>query len=519
MSLNEMKKLVEQMLREINTKAPVELSSLVKEKSGTEGLLLGMCSMLISQNEQLTSTVEQLNQTISELQDTIKELKRQLGQNSSNSSKPPSTDGFKKPKPHSLRKKSELKPGGQDKHKGANLSLPHDPDEVKQHLPEKCKTCGNLQACVAAGTVFECSSSRFVIDAKVTTIVTEHQAMMATNCPCGEKRLKGEFPADVKAYVQYGDSFAVIVGLLSTNGAVSVDRIHSIIDSLFNISLSQGTVLSMIRKCASKVNPIMQKVREILQGSDVVHFDETGLYVEGKRFWAHNSSNDKFTYITVHKKRGVEGIEDNGVLSADFKGIAVHDCWMPYWKFEQVIHAICCVHLLRELIGIIEVEPNHKWTEWFKQLLLKMKKAKDKEIEKGKTEASTELIEEFEKEYDWIMELADKECPSPTSSNDGKKGRKKKGKERALIERLKKLKDSVCLFINDFRAPFDNNQAERDVRNVKTKIKVSGCFRTEDGANDYLTITSFLGTAKKHGINAFDALTKAFNGTAEVILG
>lgn len=164
MSLNEMKKLVEQMLQDINTKAPVELSSLVKEKSDTEGLLLGMSSMLISQNEQLTSTVEQLNQTISELQDTIKELKRQLGQNSSNSSKPPSTDGFKQPKPHSLRKKSGLKSGGQDKHKGANLNLPHEPDEVKQHLPEKCKTCGNLQACVAAGTVFECSSSRFVID-------------------------------------------------------------------------------------------------------------------------------------------------------------------------------------------------------------------------------------------------------------------------------------------------------------------------------------------------------------------
>ena len=166
-------------------------------------------------------------------------------------------------------------------------------------------------------------------------------------------------------------------------------------------------------------------------------------------------------------------MDGNGVLPV-YKGTAVHDCWGPYWGFQDVIHAVCLAHILRELKWVIEFIPEHTW--------------------------------------------AAEECPDPPDPPDRKRGRKKKGKERALIERLRRLKDAVCLFVHDFAVPFDNNQAERDVRNIKTKTKVSGCFRTEEGLQDYLDVMSYLGTAKKHGVSVFEALTAAFNGNLEIIL-
>ena len=196
----------------------------------------------------------------------------------------------------------------------------------------------------------------------------------------------------------------------------------------------------------------------------------------------------------------------------------MHDCWSPYWKYDGIEHAICNAHLLRELTGIEEFEPDHTWATLFKTLLRSMKKAKEKAEAKGKTELSYYLLRKFSQEYDRIMEIANKERPVPPDPPYKKRGRKKKGKERALIERLMLLKDSVCLFIHDFKVPFDNNQAERDVRNVKTKIKVAGCFRTDKGAQDYLDIMSFLSTGQKHEISVFDALTAAFAGNAEIVL-
>jgi transposase len=255
----------------------------------------------------------------------------------------------------------------------------------------------------------------------------------------------------------------------------------------------------------------------MLVGADVANFDETGTDVNGKTIWVHNSSTADLTYQTISKKRGQPGMEDNGVLP-DFKGTAVHDCWSPYWRYTDIHHAVCCAHLLRELTGVEQYSPEHKWAPEFKTLLRTMKKARDKAVTKGKTELSRYYHHKFDLEYDRIMKLADEECPVPPDQHPNTKGRKKKGKERALIERLIKRKASVCLFTKDFRVPFDNNQAERDVRNVKTKTKVAGCFRTESGAQDYLDVMSYISTGRKHGVSAYEALTAAFAGNAEIVL-
>lgn len=307
----------------------------------------------------------------------------------------------------------------------------------------------------------------------------------------------------------------MLAGLLSTYGAVSTMRIHVLLGSLLGVSLSTGTINTMVSKCAQKVGSTLETIKAMLVGAKVANFDETGTGVNGKTFWVHNSSTPELTYQTVSQKRGQAGMEENGVLTG-FGGIAVHDCWAPYWKYDGITHAVCNAHLLRELTGVEEYSPEHQWAPGFKALLRSMKKARDRAAGKGKTELSYYYLHKFDTEYDRLMKLADEECPPPPSPKT--RGRKKKGKERSLIERLMALKASVCLFIRDFHVPFDNNQAERDVRNVKTKTKVSGCFRTESGAQDYLDVMSYISTAKKHGVSAYEALTAAFAGNAEIVL-
>ena len=310
------------------------------------------------QIQNLTELVASLQATITELQETIKELRRQLGQDSHNSSKPPSTDGYKKPPaPRGQRVPSGRKPGGQKGHKGSHMSIPHAPDEVKKHLPEKCKTCPHLPKCLEAGSVFQCGETRYTIDAVVTTKVTEHQSLRVGICPCGETPEKGEFPKGIKAYVQYGDSVSVLVGLLSTYGSMSAMRIHTLIGGLLGVQLSTGTVVSMVRNCAKKVGPTMKKIKALIESGHVGHFDETGARVGGKLFWVHNSSTSEYTYQTVNQKRGKTGIDANGVL-LNFNGVVMHDCWSPYWKYDGIEHAICNAHLLRELTGIEEMEQN-----------------------------------------------------------------------------------------------------------------------------------------------------------------
>lgn len=467
--------------------------------------------------QSLTESNASLTETVKELQETIRELQRQLNQNSQNSSKPPSSDGFNKPKSQSQRQKSGRKQGGQKGHPGAHMSIPHEPDNYRRHLPKKCLLCPHLNACSMNGHVFTCGEKRYEVNAIITTKVTEHQSIQVASCPCTGEALTGEFPKGIRAYVQYGDSVCVLAGLLSTYGAVSTMRIHVLLGSLLGVSLSTGTINSMVSRCARKVGGTLETIKSMLIDEKVANFDETGTDVNGKTIWVHNSSTPELTYQTINAKRGQIGMEGNGVLT-EFEGIAVHDCWSPYWKYDSITHAVCNAHLLRELTSVEQYSPDHAWAPGFKTLLRSMKKARDKAVAKGKTELSYYYLHKFDIEYDRLMKMADKECPLPPDPPKKKKGRKKKGKERSLIERLMALKASVCLFIRDFSVPFDNNQAERDVRNVKTKTKVSGCFRTESGAQDYLDIMSYISTGRKHGVSAYEALTAAFAGNAEIVL-
>ena len=376
---NELKQKMDSITLELKAKA---LSLLVDSLDFMINVMLEMTSSVLMQSETQTEQIKNLikkNDDLvlltDELQETIRDLKSLLNQNSNNSSKPPSSDGCKK---RSLRVSTGAKAGGQKGHKGAHLSVPHAPDEVKCHIPKKCQCCPNLKTCVASGDVFTCAELRYVIEAKTITHVVEYQSMVATNCPCGcpgkDEKLTGEFPADVRCYVQYGNFVTVLAALLSNYGAVAYNRIHVLLNGLFGISLSTGTINSMVKRCSDKIAPVKEKIRELLKDSDVVNFDETGLKALGKLFWVHNSSNDEYTYQSANEKRGSIGMEDNGVLP-DFTGIAVHDGWPSYQNFEQIEHALCCAHLLRELNAVRENEKNHIRAERFQKLLIRIKKS------------------------------------------------------------------------------------------------------------------------------------------------
>ena len=452
-----------------------------------------------------TALIAQLNQT-------IQELKEQLNKNSKNSSKPPSSDGFKRPAPKSLRKPSGKKVGGQEGHQGTFLSVLSDPDKIVKHMPSTCEGCPHYKMCKGTACVAE---KRHVIDAVVTVNVVEHQLLEIPICMLHGDTRKGNFPNDVKATVQYGENLQALSVALNTVGAVSVKRTHEILSGVFNIPLATGTISNMVKRCANAVSETVNRIKQKVANSGLGHFDETGTRVDKKLWWVHDASNCEFTYLDISPKRGYLGMEQCGVLPL-FHGIAMHDCWASYWSYEDCQHAVCCAHLLRELTGIAENHPEQKWASAFIDLLLEMKKVKDKAVEVGKETLSYYHYHKFDKRYDELIKQAREENPLPVTT-EKKRGRKKKGKILALVERLDNYKASVCLFIHNFMVPFDNNQAERDLRMIKVKTKVSGCFRSEEGARDYLKIMSYIGTAHKQGHNAYDAIRKAISGCPDFI--
>ena len=344
----------------------------------------------------LEMEIERLNGIILSLQGNLKESVRVNNMDSSNSSKPPSSDGYRKPKPASLRVRSGRAPGGQRGHQGHNMAVPHEPDVVIDHYPTGCEGCSRFQEC-RSGTSFSCSERRYVVDAVMLTNVTEHRRIDAVcpKVPTDSGSVSGSFPENVKAHVQYGDSFAVVTGLLDTYGAMSDSRISEMIQAFFDVTLSPGTVVSMTKRCAEMVGPALKSIRKAIAESSVAHFDESGAKVDGKLEWVHNSSTDKFTYLTLSPKRGIIGIEENGVLP-EFDGVAVHDCWSPYFRYGDIRHSVCCAHILRELKGIESFEPDHRWPGMFEYLLLSMKSAKEDAQARGEDRITDQEWEYYE---------------------------------------------------------------------------------------------------------------------------
>ena len=433
----------------------------------------------------------------------IAELEARLNQNSKNSSNPPSSDKYKKPK--SMRKTSEKKAGGQPGHEGSGLTMTQTPDFGKIHEPAQCARCDKAGVCPATKYINE---TRYEIDIEIKPIVTAHQTLWGM-CPRINEIITGEFPAGMNSTVQYGVNLEALAISLNTIGMVSINRTHEILNGVFGVPISTGTIAGMIKDCAQSVSGTVSDIEKAIVEEPVVHYDETGTRVDKRMKWAHVASSDTLTYISVEEKRGRAGMDSAGILPG-YSGTGIHDCWGSYFSYHKMRHGLCCAHLLRELTAVTE---NHRqeWAQKLSDLLIGMKHAKEALILQDQQEAPPHLLERYSRAYDAI--LIEAQAANPVLPKDPtKKGRPKRGKVGALVDRLALRKENILLFFWDFSVPFDNNQAERDFRMFKVKQKVSGCFRTDGGADDFAAIMSFVGTARKRGISAFLAIRDALLG-------
>lgn len=419
----------------------------------------------------------------------IKELEDQIAKNSSNSSKPPSTDGSNKPNPKSQRSNPKnRKPGGQPKHQGSTLEMTDNPDHIVPHTVDSCKNCErDLREQAAEGMI-----RHQVVDIPIIKMeVTEHQGEIKT-CTCGCVNT-AELPAHANHYIQYGPNIKGLTVYLQDYQLLPYERTAQLVEDLFGHRLSTGTLYNVSKKAYDKLEDFEEQLKKLLCGVLVAGFDETGFRINKVRMWLHSCSTELHAYYAVHKKRGYEAMQAAEVLP-DFKGIAVHDFWKPYFKYDCE-HSLCNAHMLRELKFISE-RFEQSWADDMATLLCKMKEAKQRAISKGKTALSAVTINKYQKQYDKIIQQGLDANPfEPPKAK--KRGRTAKTKPRNLIERLRDYRKEYLRFFIDFKVPFDNNFSERDIRMMKVKQKVSGCFRSLNGAEHFALIRFYIVTTRK----------------------
>ena len=454
--------------------------------------------------EELAALVVRQAEQIELLQAEVAELRRQLGQDSRNSSKPPSSDSpFTKPAPRSLRGKSGRKPGGQPGHPGTTLALVEHPNERKRHEPGPCSGCGaNLADAPEVGM-----ERRQVFDLPPMTVrVIEHQ-LIARRCPCGTTSC-GTAPQGVTAPVQYGPRITAIILYLYVGQFLSKKRTAQALAELFGTPVCDATVATMSKRAAAGLTEFLGTVADRIAAAEVAGFDETGLRVAGTLHWVHCARTGKYTLITCHPKRGTKGIDDAGVLGR-FSGVAVHDAWAPYDTYADVEHQLCCAHALRELAAVADTVPNAEWC-WATQTadaLVAMQKLINDAIATGADTVDAVDADALARQVR-LYRSGTQIGATQTASRASKMMKK----HNALARRLLNRQDDYLRFTTDWRIPADNNGSERDIRMIKLRQKVSGCLRTLTGAQQFCAIRSYLSTAAKHNKRLFEVLVMLTEG-------
>ena len=429
----------------------------------------------------------------------IEDLEAQIKTNSSNSSRPPSSDGQKK-RPAFPRKKGGRR-GGKTGHGGKTLKMVEQVDYIRIHKPVNDCDCGCNLSSVPMAML---SEKRQVFDLPPKLIeVTEHR-LGSKRCPDCGKTKKGSYPVGVKAPVQYGRRVRALISMLNIEQSLPVGRVCELFNSLTGYQLNENTVVTAIERMYKELEEEEELIKAQILASDVAHADETGGRIAGKLHWIHNLSTRLYTYFFVHQKRGTEALTSQESITDEFDGYLIHDFWKSYFKLENAKHGLCGAHLLRELNWLKEYQQS-KWADKMHALLMYMYEFSDG----GKGKLSKQKHQIALRQYDRVLTQADLEEPPPEKKS---RGRPKKSKGRNLMERLRDYKDDVLHFAELEQIPFTNNLAERDVRPWKTKLKVSGCFRTFEGAKRYARIKGFCSTARKNQKAVYQELVNAMSG-------
>jgi transposase len=458
--------------------------------------------------------VRRLELEVRELNRELKEARKEtrlareahlahLMKDSHNSSIPPSADRRKRTR--SLRERSGRRPGGQVGHPGTTLEFVEQPDRLVIHSPQSCFLCGSSLAGVEAAR----TERRQIHDLPMPKIeVTEHQVTTIICGRCGTQN-KGEFPPHIKAPAQYGEGVKSVAAYLMGYQLLPYDRCAEAMADLFGCHVSPGTVATLLKGCAGELAGTELVIKEGLRKASVLGADETGLRVEKRQDWVHVTATDRLTLLIHDRRRGERAITGIDILPR-FEGIVVHDGFSSYDQYRQCRHAQCNAHILRELNYVIETS-KAKWAQGMKALLLEIKAGVDEAREGGRKKLPPRLKGEFLRKYDQNITQAKKLYGTLRR----KKGRSKKppaaesplrAAGRKLACRMSDKREEILLFMEDFRIPFDNNQAERDLRMLKVKQKISGCFRTEKGAAEFCRLRSYVATMKKQGRGVMEAI-------------
>jgi transposase len=448
---------------------------------------------------ELRSEVAALRQENAELRQENADLRRQLGKDSNNSSKPPSSDGFKK-KPRiagSLRNASDKKSGGQAGHKGDTLRRTNAPDIVKKH---NATTCAHCQARLKASMVTGVEKRQVFDIPKPRLEVTEHQAQIYTCSEC-LGTTKAAFPEGVVSPVQYGARVKANAVYLNTFHLIPEDRVAEAMQDMFGLNgLCSASIVAWGAAKAEELRPFTDHIASLAAQAPVRHLDETGFRVGGKGQWLHTVSTLALTSYRVTEKRGE--IPENLI-----GGVIVHDHFKPYYGLRHVAHALCNAHHLRELKALIEIE-KEPWAKRMFRVLLKANKAVKRASEKGETVLEGRVLRRIMKLYDGLVALglAFHETQPPLEKRAGTRGKRARRPGHNLAARLRDFKDDVLRFVSNLNVPFTNNQAEQAIRMMKVKMKISGGFRTKTGAETFASLRSVISTARKQGWNILQTL-------------
>ncbi|MBW1858036.1 MAG: IS66 family transposase [Deltaproteobacteria bacterium] len=421
-------------------------------------------------------------------------LANRLNLNSTNSSKPPSSDPNRiKP----TRKKTGKKPGGQNGHVGTTLQKVDTPDRVKEiKVDRRILPAGRYRQ-----DGFE---TRQVFDIDISRVVTEYRAQVLKDDK--GNRFVAPFPEGVTKAVQYGTGLKTHSVYMSQFQLVPYNRIQDYFSDQLHIPVSEGSIFNFNKEAFGLLDNFEKQVKHQLTASDLAHADETGINMGGDRRWLHCVSNEFWTLYYPHEKRGMEAINDMGVLPG-FKGVLCHDHWKPYYKLDCT-HALCNAHHLRELTRAEEQDGQ----EWAKKLGDLLETINCKVTDAGGVLDAHES-QKYRLKYRALLKQGEIECPEPLKPKEkGKRGRIKRSKSRNLLERLRDFEQDVLRFMDNERVPFTNNLGENDIRMTKVQQKISGCFRSMDGAKIFCRVRSYLSTCRKHGVKSSHALDLLFNG-------
>jgi transposase len=456
----------------------------------------------------LLQTIHKQAEEIHELKTSVKELERKLGQNSQNSSKPPSSDGYQKPNPKSLRGKSGKPSGGQNGHQAHWLQMDEHPDHIVTHDVSQCEKCGADLSAVDSLPADKRQEFNIIVKMESTEYRVVTKVCTDPNC---RHHNRSAFPAAIEHKTQYGPETKAFFSYLNVQQLLPLNRITEMLHALTGHSVSEGAVLLANKRLSHMLEPEERKIKAHLLQSPVLHSDESGVRINGKLHWLHTACTDQYTYYMVHAKRGREAMDQAGLLPV-YQGTNMHDGLKAYDGYGCK-QALCNEHHHRELNAVVEND-KQPWARQMIDLLYEMKVAKERHLQEGGTTMHVEELADYENRYRTIIKAGLDQNPLAPPPSVKKRGRVKQSKTRNLLDRLDSKRDAVLAFLYNFEVPFTNNEAERSIRMIKNQQKVSGSFRSMGGAETFSRIRGFVSTLRKQRIPIMQTLRSVLEGNS-----